>query len=46
VGLAGLGGAGWPNTWLKIFENFCEVLLDAEFQNLNMLWLKIKYAYA
>ena len=39
-------GAGQPNIWLKNFENFCEVLLNADFQNSNMLWFKSKYAYA
>ena len=33
-------GAGRPKKWPKIFENFCKVLLNADFQKSNMLWLK------
>ena len=40
------GGAGRPATWPKIFESFCEVLMNAEFQNFNVIWFEIKYAYA
>ena len=33
-------GAGWPKNWPEIFEIFCEVLLNADFEKSNMLWLK------
>jgi len=32
--------------WPKFFKILCEVLLNVDFQKSNMLWFKIKYAYA
>ena len=35
------GGAGRPKKWPKNFRIFfCEVLLNADFQKSNVLWLK------
>ena len=45
VGPTGLGGAGRPKIWPKNFEFFLWSSLDANFQSLNVLWLKIKYVY-
>ena len=40
-------GAGRPNKWPNFFRNFfCAVLLNVVFRNSNMLWFKIKHAYA
>ena len=46
VGPAGLGGASWPAMRPNFFKIFCEVLLNADFRNSNVLWFKIKYACA
>ena len=35
MGPAGLGRAGRPKKWPKFFENFCEVLLNADFQKIK-----------
>jgi hypothetical protein len=37
-------GAGRPIFWPKFFELFCEVLVNAEFQKINVFYFEIKHA--